>query len=203
MRSAPGRCLSTIGIALALLASTAVRADCPDAANNVPGCQLDSSADFDAFHLQDFSGLSSFDGSVGHAGPGSLAMAETTGGFVAIRGECFTPSHPTTYHFGAELRPAPPTVTSNCQVCLALYATPGCGTVDLVLCDIHAAALGPGWTRFEGAASMLGFVSAHLLVSCSISDGGIVYVDDAFAGTLIFFDTFESSTTDTWSVVSP
>jgi hypothetical protein len=199
MGRAPTKYVSAIGVAVALFASTTVRADCPDGANNVPGCQFDSSADFDAFHLQDFSGLSSFDGTVGHAGPGSLAMAETTGGFVANLGECFTLSYPTNYRFGAYLSPAPATITNNCQVCIYLYFGPGCGTVDLVQCAYQAAALAPGWTRFEASASTPGFVSANLGVACALNDGGIVHIDDAFAGTLIFFDSFESGTPDIWT----
>ena len=204
MRSAPLPLSATIGIALALLAAAFARADCPDAANNVPGCRIDSNAEFAAFHFHDIGGQSTFNASVGHAGPGSLQIAQTTEDFVSLQSECFDVSRPPVYTFGGYLRPGPSTSASDCQVCIWLFLGDSCAAVDGIVCAAQAGALAPGWTRFEGSTDTSFYFKAYLLVGCAmVSDGGIVRFDDAFAGTLIFFDTFESASTANWSAVVP
>lgn len=194
-----GRCLA---LASLLVAPTPdAGAACPDADNNVPGCRFDSNDDYLAFLLQATNGSPWFEAVAGHVAPGALAVTETTANRVGVQSVCFPTSFLPDYLYGAHLQLVPPATAGTCSLTLISYDDLNC---EFILeAPSFPANLAPGWNRLEARRGLSIAQSVKMTITCeSMSDGGVLLVDDVFGGRSLFYDSFESATTGAWSFVS-
>jgi len=191
--------------ACGLLFAAAAKADCPDADNSVPGCSFDSLEQYQAFHLEDQQGVTAFDPVIGHSAPGSMVGTETDVGEVQVLSNCFPVTADADYRYGGYIKAGTGEVLGNCAVCVILFDNLNCPEpANISGSACHITGIGAGWNRFAGTTDTTSTVEAYIHALCGLmSDGGTVNFDDFFAGSVIFFDGFESVSTSVWSLTVP